>query len=260
MSLKQTKSTARKRWAVAALDWRRLRFANLSPYLSSASAIIKAHTNMAAHTTHGCLLMQALPPELITEVLTSIPDIPSLVSVALTCRTLYDLATDIHLDIPRRVLAKEIAPRVIREAFTAVDARHRDGWLMSWLPNKRPVTSEDLLQGAASFPQHWNLSSCMAISSLHSMVRDLAMRFARTALSGRPARLKTTPLSDLEICRIETAFYRAEIYSALYEIQPVQYHWQRNLSRNFFRQYAAWEIEQFTCIWEWLNGRARDGN
>lgn len=212
--------------------------------------------------THDCSLTQALPPELLTEVLASLPEVSSLVSAALTCRTLYQLATDEHLNIPRRVISNEIAPLVILEAFTAVDARHRDGWLLSWLPHKRPVTCEDLLQGTASFPQYWSLTTCVHMSRLHSKIQDLSNQFAQSALDGlrgAPKGITNGPLSNLERCRIETAFYRVETYSALYEIQPVHYHWQRNLTSNYFRRYATWENEQFACIWNWLKDEAWEG-
>ena len=202
-----------------------------------------------------CGSLDSLPEELLVEILAAIPDVHSLWNLALTCRSLYSTVMNQGLRLPRKVFSSRIHERVIDLAFTAVDVRNNQGWLMGWLPNRRRVTRQDIAKGDETKPRHWDFRTILAMDQLHNTVEELTKWIcSHVNLPGGQQSLTTN-----EVCRIQNALYRVEIVCMLYRIQPILYYWQRHLIRNFLARYNIWENEQISSIFEMFREAVGEG-
>lgn len=203
--------------------------------------------------------LDSLPREILVQVLEYAPDVRSLWETALTCRTLYAIITDSTLQLPSRVITRRIDAQVLDLAFTAADVGSRNGWLLSWLPNKRRVTRADIDQGLNTKPppSAWSIRLLLAMDEMHDAVNEIIQSLTTT--QPLADKLKHTPMSRSESCRFQNAFYRAQIFCAMQQVQPIRYYWQRHLARNFVMRYNAMESEQVACVWDMLREEVRKG-
>lgn len=203
-------------------------------------------------------LLEALPSEILLNLLEDYFDVRSVWNVALTCRTFYSIVTEHR--VAWKVLHRHIDDEVLDLAFTATDAKSPDGWLLSWLPKKRLLNPDDIKHGLATKPApgQWSVKQLIAMDEMHNTIEELLDRIVAGPF--RDSHLRHLhPISRKEACRIQNALYRVEIFCALHDAQPIRYWWQRHLVRNFFIRYNAWENEQVACVWDNLKSFVRKG-
>jgi hypothetical protein len=211
---------------------------------------------MSSPSTAG--ILDSLPRELLVHTLSLVSDAKALYNAALTCRTLYSIVAEFKILLLRDI-TKRIDARVIDVAFTAADAKSPGGWLRSWLPPKRALTIEDVTRGSDTkpAPSQWSLEVLLAMKEMHNAVEAVLAEL----VSGKylELNLQEAPMTESEICRFQHALYRAQIICVMHEIQPIRYHWQRHLFRNFYSRYNRMENEQLACIWDMLKRIVHDG-
>ncbi|KND93678.1 hypothetical protein TOPH_01416 [Tolypocladium ophioglossoides CBS 100239] len=98
----------------------------------------------------------------------------------------------------------------------------------------------------------WSLRKALRLGRLHFYVDGLAKKFAMAALTKRPLN-RSKSIARQEICRIERALYRFEIYCNLFrESRKAQSSVYGEQKRLFFANFAPWENEQLGCIHDFL--------
>jgi hypothetical protein len=180
---------------------------------------------------------QTLPAEVKQAILSAIPDIPSLISAALTCSPLYHTFKDAESLITTSVLLNQIDKDVLPEAILALESSKIS-----------PVTKPEVedfarqqLRVRNAAPLRWTVSDALPLSKFHEAVHFFAEDFTKRALS------KTTVSyapSRNEMNRIERTLYRFEIYRNMYS----QVHHLCSVDEQkaiFFDRFSYWENEQY---------------
>jgi hypothetical protein len=198
--------------------------------------------------------IEGLPVELVQMILSAVPDVTSLRAGALSCPLLYHAFLEKESAITAQVLLNQVDVSVLPEAMAASES--------SWLrphdtePKNRRVIVDFInqnLRQRPTPPKSWPLRKALHLGRLHFYVDGLAKRFAAVALTKRPLNRSKSIATYQEICRIERALYRFEIYCNFFreslKAQSSVYGEQRQL---FFANFAPWENEQLGCIHDFL--------
>lgn len=173
---------------------------------------------------------------------------------------MYQAFTDAERLITTRVLTTQLSPELLPLAALAHGAAMHD-----------PTWPEDIFQsflanlsskfGITSDVWLWNLSEAIPLGELHGHVRFLADDFAYSCL--RPWGHDPCSISGREINRIETAFYKLELYRSLLncsqQYRPNLFDCLQNHKRFFYGVSPPWENEQFACILSYLMNKLTPG-
>lgn len=203
-------------------------------------------------------------PELKCVIFTSLPDVTSARSLALTSSSFYHTFLDAQSIVLTQVLQNEISTDLLHGAFAAYKA------------SKIPVWSKQAIQVflieyfGSSVPhkfQKWNLSEALHMSRVHGCVEFFAAEFASFALSkNSTTRGSNAAPSFTELIRIKRILYRFELYCNLFRkpshdrmirdkrnclIQPSPFGKQEQ-RHIFFDMFSPWENEQLGCIHDYL--------
>ena len=217
--------------------------------------------------------LEQLPAELQQMILSALPDVQSLQAAILCCSTIHAAFISAEASVTSRVLLNEIDSDVIPEAFAA---------LRSLYPSKpvRPRNpdiyndvdyqfAEQYLQRRCQRSGPRRISDALRIVKLHDCIRIWAATFADATLKTMREetmyeRLEPDPYdsmqidaTDLEMKRIERAFYRLEIFCNLFRGRLLRYgvHMNivfENVRRAFFLNFAPWENEQMACVMDFV--------
>ncbi|KAI1251469.1 hypothetical protein MGN70_006037 [Eutypa lata] len=217
-----------------------------------------------------------LPSELRRCILSSMPDLQSLASTALTCRAFYYIFDDNKDGIIRDVLINSIGSEVLPEAiithrcsppllslnispksvFWNTISPKGKAWQYRYVSTflgtleRPPITSTT-----------WTMCEALELERFHvQTVYPLAQRFIKSCAKLSPPRvieisLSSRPTSRLEEERIMRALYRFEVFRKLFG----RFRWRvrdstvsTTLTNLFFSKFAPWENAQLACIHDFL--------
>ncbi len=146
--------------------------------------------------------LEVLPVEAKQDIMSTLPDVWSLKSIALTSSSLYHAFTDAEVLITSQVLLNEVEFDVLPEAAAALESSRLKPWtrqriqdfVFQHLRSRRPP------------PQKWTLSDALLISKLYDHVHYFAADLASKTLVKAPIPTylnpDQAPLSQNEITRI----------------------------------------------------------
>ncbi len=190
------------------------------------------------------MLLQDLPPELLLQILCSIPTLPALLSLALTSRKFHSLFLTSQATLIYSVLATELGPDVLSDALILAEIRDLDHASPAFLDTVEATLSTYdayLARGPAS-RQHpaahqFSLEQVLRLVRDYRAVGFVAGLYATCtlgmirneivpSLSGQnlkektaaaaAAAVMTAALSDVEWLRILRAFYRLQVLLCLW--------------------------------------------
>jgi hypothetical protein len=215
----------------------------------------------------GCGSLDLLPQEVLIEILALLPDVNSLANIALTCRSLYDTATNAGYNLGMKILARHLSPAVLDLAFLVHDACRPDGWVEEWIriSGELPAGShlydmkEQLLEKMPSIPQHLTFEDALALGRFHCIVEQLSQRFVNDTLCKESQLLLKRPVSSREHDRILSAMYRTEIFSIFRRLKLPKDPIRMVFCRLFAMRYHSFENEQMACILDWTTPVIRGG-
>ncbi|KAK1768774.1 hypothetical protein QBC33DRAFT_577229 [Phialemonium atrogriseum] len=198
--------------------------------------------------------IDGLSVELVRMILSVVPDVASLQAAALSCPLFYRAFLEAETAITAQVLLNQIDISVLPEAMAASessslrphDTEPKNGQVIV------DFVTQNLRQRPTP-PRSWSLRKALRLGRLHVYMDGLAKKFAMAALTKRPLNRSKSIATRQEICRIERALYRFEIYCNLFRESPKAqssvYGEQKQL---FFANFAPWENEQLDCIHDFL--------
>lgn len=199
-------------------------------------------------TQTSCPLIAQLSVELKQMILSNIPDVLSLRSAALSCRTLYHTLINAETIITTRVLLNQVGIDVLPEAYIT----HEASRLKSY--TKEPI--QDFIARHLSKrqppPVSWTLCDAIPVAKLHACVSALTLQFV-TATSMKSPACGTRPATRTELSRIERAMYRFEIFCNLFRsFDDSAPRLLEQLWDTFFLNFSPWESEQLACVHDYL--------
>ena len=213
---------------------------------------------------HSQLQLTSLSPELKCAIFTSLPDVTSTKSLALTSSSFYYTFLDAQSLILTQVLQNQIATDLLHGAFAASKASKLPVWTKQAV---RDFLTEYFGTSVPHKTHRWSLSEALHVSKIHSCVEFFATEFASFALSkNRTMHGSNAAPSFTESIRIRRVLYRFELYCNLFRkpgfdrmvrgernclIQPSPFEAQE-LRGIFFDMFSPWENEQLGCIHDYL--------
>ena len=195
--------------------------------------------------------LEVLPIEVKQAIMSTLPDVWSLKSIALTSSPLYRAFTGAEVVITSRVLLNEVELDVLPEAAAALESSR----LKPWTRQRIQDFVFQHLHSRGPPPQKWTLSDALLISKLYDHVYYFTADLASKTLVKPPIstylKSNQAPLSQNEITRIIRAFYRFEIYCNIFRDpkRTINVREQRDI---FFSNFSPWENEQLACIHDYL--------
>lgn len=210
------------------------------------------------------LQLTSLTPELKCAIFTSLPDVTSAKSLALTASSFYYTFLDAQSLILTQVLQNEITTDLLHGAFAAYKATKIPVWTKQAVQD---FLAEYFGKSVTHEAHRWNLSEALHMSKIHSCVEFFATEFASFALSkNRTIQGSNAAPSFTELIRIRRVLYRFELYCNLFRkpgfdrmlrgernclIQPSPFKAQEQRGI-FFDMFSPWENEQLGCIHDYL--------
>ncbi|KAI8948488.1 hypothetical protein F4801DRAFT_556711 [Xylaria longipes] len=198
--------------------------------------------------------IKELPVELLRMILGVLPDVPSLHAAVLSCSMFYRAFLEAETSITTQVLLNQIDVDVVAEATIA----SKSALLRPHDPDPKSreaildFVAQNLQQRPAP-PTAWSLQKALHLGRLHFHVDALAKKFVATTLSRHPLNQSSHLVTDQEICRIERALYRFEIYCNLFrEVSDVGSPIYDEQGSLYFAHFAPYENEQLGCIHDFL--------
>ena len=210
------------------------------------------------------LQLTSLSPELKCAIFTSLPDVTSAKSLALTSSSFYYTFLDAQSLILTQVLQNEITTDLLHGAFAAYKATKTPVWTKQAVQD---FLAEYFGKSVTHETHRWNLSEALHMSKIHSCVDFFATEFASFALSkNRTIQGSNVAPSFTEMIRIRRVLYRFELYCNLFRkpgfdrmlrgernclIQPRAFEAQEQRGI-FWDMFSPWENEQLGCIHDYL--------
>ncbi|KAI1322354.1 hypothetical protein F5Y16DRAFT_416053 [Xylariaceae sp. FL0255] len=199
---------------------------------------------------HGPGPIGKLPTEIMTKVLSCLPDVASLKSALVSSPIIFRPCWDQKTTIKIRVLFNAIDPGVFPEAVAAYASsklRGEDGELK----DMKAVTL--LLHSHFSrrtMPKKaWTLAEQCEMGQFHVYVADLTKKFNTSIIDSGECTNRVT-----EDRRVQRALYLFEVFCNVFRRSPsglrIRYNgeWKNTATRVFFKYFAPWEVEQLACI------------
>lgn len=203
-------------------------------------------------------MMDRFPVELKLEICFALPDIPSLVALTRASSSFYRIFTNSQSLIVSTVLSNEIHPAVLPHAIAVLEASSIQPW------RKREV--EGFLE---RYPESYSqqprsiqtLSQASTIIKLHRHVQFFTEDFCTSILSVHPITKVPEntyiPPSAKELCRIQTAFYKFELFCTLFRSQRLTQKEEDRFNSSeqqelFLEKFKLWENEQLACVYDYL--------
>ena len=202
--------------------------------------------------------MDQLPVELKLKIFFALSELPSLVTLSQTSSSLYRIFTKSQSQIVTTVLSNEIHPDVFPHALAVWKASCIKPWSKSGVKAFLEQYPESLKQPPRS---KQTLSEASTICKLHGHVQFFTEDLCAAILSVHPISQVPentyTPPSKNELCRIQIAFYKFELFCTLFRAQHVTQRDQERFSTDeqhhlFFEHFKPWENEQLACMFDYL--------
>ncbi|RYC56095.1 hypothetical protein CHU98_g10120 [Xylaria longipes] len=205
--------------------------------------------------------IKVLPVELLQMILGHLTDVPSLHTAVLSCSLFYRVFLTAEMTITRQVLFNQISVNVLPEAMIASESALLREYSDS---ETRVVISNFVAQNLRQRPtptRSWSLPKALRLGRLHFYVEAWAEKFVEVTLTKKPLKRSQRPVTYQEICRIQRALYRFEIYCNLFrevlDVNSPVYNEQESL---YFARFASYENEQLGCIHDFLVRAITPGN
>ncbi|GAM86199.1 hypothetical protein ANO11243_042110 [Dothideomycetidae sp. 11243] len=190
--------------------------------------------------------LPAVPPEILALILLQLPDLKSLHAASTSCWAFNNALHISRRSITEQVLCTQIGSDVLPEAIAAdetststfIPSRQSIGQLMSHLKQRRATK------------QPSSLDRVHRMAHFHRTVQDLTDSFVNVVLTTAGTYPNSThlELTPRERQRIERGFYLFQIYCNLFANARTP--WSKH--RIFFLSFAPWEVEQLSCIHDFL--------
>lgn len=242
----------------------------------SATTVPRPHLTRAMESLPNGLC--SLAPELKQAIFCSLPDAKSIISVIMTCSSLYHAFLDAESLVLTRVLEERIHDDTAFEACVALKSLKLDRIFNSfeidfWSFSK---VSEILAlysgHRSSSLSHQWKLNEAHLLIELHKNVEFFAKAFVSSALYINPMGMRLTgpeaQPSPAEIHRIQRIFYHFEIYCNLFRRKERYVHNKlydtystegrlplEERQAIFFDRFPPWENEQLACIRDYIYDR-----
>ena len=197
--------------------------------------------------------LEGLPPELVQQILSLLPDASSLLSAVRASSSLYNAFIGAELLITSQVVRNLINVDVLPEAAAA--------WKSSRLaPLTRDLLEnfiDDQLRSRQSPPLSWTLSEALPLCGLQRHVEFFSLDFASQASDQMFASSDSNNLlrnfpTPGELHRIHRALYRFEIFCNLFRSRKSLAFGMCDQRTLFFSNFSPWENEQLGCIHDYL--------
>ncbi|KAM5351173.1 hypothetical protein ACJ41O_003896 [Fusarium nematophilum] len=216
-------------------------------------------------------VFQVVPLELWQSILAYLPDVPSLASAALSCRSLYTAFKSREHGLVQSVLVNCIGVANLPEAL--ITQRCSPPLLSIHVERQNLPTGDEQMRQMREYVFNFvthlerpslgsaeiSLAEGLALGDFHvQTVSPLTQSFveACSKRSGwqRPLEesLQTRPLSRTERERIERALYRFEMFRRLFGCFGEEIDELLNFATTFFSKFAPWESAQLGCIHDFL--------
>ena len=214
----------------------------------------KCHNRTSSPSLSAQASLEALPNELLLNIFYKLPDAFSLKAFILTNSSILKVYQNQPSMIVRLVLENEVSTYSLDDATTALRSSRV-------LPRTKGNVQQFLAHSSNKSDDvtpHWTLLEALAISDLSKKIRFFVAAFTSYALYklGATASISShlMRVSADERRRIESAFYRFELYCNLFREQPcgdnrLSLDEQRDI---FFARYTPWENEQLACVHDYL--------
>ncbi len=192
-------------------------------------------------------IVDKLSVELQQLILSNIPDILSLRSAVLSCRTLYNAFLSRDASITTNVLFNQIDADVLPEALLSQEAQSLEHSEF----NVQNFIAEHLdTRQVPSGP--WRLRDALSLGHMHSIVEDLTEQFIASAIA--MSYFGTKSATRTEIARVQRAMYRLQTLYDLFRDftqgdPDINVHWYW---ADFTESFALWELEQMACVQNFL--------
>lgn len=204
-----------------------------------------------------------LPPEVRKLILCHLPDPPTLRKAILSHSCLNNVFVENRSYITKCVVISYISPELIPVALSVLESSRIEPW-----SQKKALDLLDRYKSPYSCPPYqWNFHDALCLAKMHSHVCFFTRGFVSSALSKHPLTGNTESPSAItanEWRRIAQNFYIFELYSQLFRKRnrwfgrrpdgnkdPPDFdiHELRELNK---KRHSFWEIEQQTCVFEYL--------
>ena len=192
--------------------------------------------------------MRELPFEVVQAIMSALPDVCSLRSMAQSSSFMYQAFSDAENRLTSSVLSNAIGLDILPEAVAALESSQLEPWTRQRI---QEFLSQHFRVRRAP-PQRYTLSKALQISKLYSHIDYFVADFAHKTLVKSPTAAHRAWPSPHERVRIARTFYRFETYCNLF----------RNPKRNlftieeqreiFFGCFSPWENEQLACVHDYL--------
>lgn len=185
---------------------------------------------MAVSQSASSSSIEELPEEIRSTILSSLPDLHSLAQAALSCRALNSAYKRYESRVIKDILINYVGPEVLPEADIVL--RCCPPYPNSHVAESTPLSikqANDIIDFNENFlralerPQlrsmKWTMHEALAMSNLHSVVREFTDRFIRNCSLSSYVQLEKSLHSQAptpkERSRIMRALYRFELFCRL---------------------------------------------
>ena len=204
------------------------------------------------------LALASLPHDVLVAILNNIPDLDTLLAIIASCRAFYSAFKSSPTPIIRDLAFRIIGTAVLPDAILATLARNAGPCPRTGPEEVAVAAVLELLNrrgDEALLATHkWTAAEGMATIRLHSIIDDMARKFAAFHLSRLEkvsGRQQKAPANQ-ELVRIKRALYRFEVFCTLFPPQdrddqhtPTP---SLNAQRAFFGTASPWENEELFAV------------
>ena len=216
--------------------------------------------------------VEKVPVELSVQILRLLNSPKSLVSLIRASPYYYRIFRAGKESILSHLVKQMISPDAIHVAIAAAMSSQYNP-RGPHLDKVKELMSQYLRSQAQSLNHTLPLSTSVLLCRLHPSVEYHIGRFTKQVLGalskcpsppGGNRRRKDAGIwkecAPVEKARLQRAFYRLELYAALFYSDHKPRDKQRKISpakqeQIFFAEFEPWEIEELACIWEYLRSR-----
>jgi hypothetical protein len=208
------------------------------------------------------LALASLPHDVLVAVLSNVLDLDTLLAIIASCRAFYSAFKSSPTPIIRDLAFRIIGIAVLPDSILATLARNAGPCRLTGPEEAIVAAVLELLNrrgDEALLTTHkWTAAEGMATIRLHSIIDDMARRFAAFHLSQleRVSGRQQKAPANQELVRIKRALYRFEVFCTLFppqdrdkqEIPTPSF----NAQEAFFGTASPWENEEFFIVLESL--------
>ncbi|OIW26643.1 hypothetical protein CONLIGDRAFT_707031 [Coniochaeta ligniaria NRRL 30616] len=198
-----------------------------------------------------------LPLEVVAEVLKNLDSLESLSQIVLTCRHIYSAVKEIpavvaatirneipHALLPYAVAVQQAQDLVIPREYILHNLYERPAFLAAHL-TRQPMSKVRML-----------LQTYKIIQKRATELATISWARVSRFLPPHPPALFLSPTENVRFCR---AFYRVELWHAVFDYDPQAANYWAEDNEWYFSRFRPWELEQFRIVYRFLGQRLTEG-